>query len=114
MMELSALLEPGIRLYSATTAEAPARTTAEDRARNVGLAPAAATTREAERRRPLHSRATSKDVHTTTVRRQRLINSIGVVTVSASCMSNTTGNDDCLIKPLLENLCRQTNCFSIM
>jgi hypothetical protein len=46
---------------------------------------------------PPRSRVTSKDDHTTTAEKQEQSRNTGVVTHNSSCMSNTTGNDDCLL-----------------
>ncbi len=56
------------------------------------------TARDAEQlRRHLRSRVTSKDARTTTAVKQEQFQSIGAVMHDSSCMTNTTGNDDCLI-----------------
>ncbi len=47
-------------------------------------------------RRHPRSRATSKDAHTTTAEKQEQFQNIGAAIHDSSCMSNTTGNDDCL------------------
>jgi hypothetical protein len=45
---------------------------------------------------PPPSRVTSEDGLTTTVKLQKLFKNPGAMILSDSCMSNTTGNDDCL------------------
>jgi hypothetical protein len=97
--EYSALRSPGTSPGAATTAGARARTTAGGPAENAWLEDIATTTiRGAEtQHRPLPSRAISTAVFTTAVKKQEQFQSTGTMDHSSSCMSNTTGNDDCLI-----------------
>jgi hypothetical protein len=97
--EYSALRSPGTSPGAATTAGARARPTAGEPAENEWLEDIATTTiRGAEiHHRPLPSRAISTAVSTTAVKKQEQFQSTGTMVHSSSCMSNTTGNDDCLI-----------------
>ncbi len=51
----------------------------------------------AQLRRHPRSRVTSKGARTTTAVKQEQFQSIGAVIHDSSCMTNTTGNDDCFL-----------------